>query len=59
MKYCTSTKWYWPEGVPSEQKFVEQLAEILPLSDWEREYWYKIDDNHSGSLRFIKIKKPI
>jgi len=41
MKYCTSTKWHWPDGVPNEQKFVEQLAEILPLADWERAYWYK------------------
>ena len=57
MKYCTSTKWHWPDGVPSEQKFVEQLAEILPLADWERAYWYKIDDNHSGSFTLYPDKE--
>ena len=56
MKYCTSTKWYWPDGVPNEQKFVEHLAEILPRADWERAYWYKIDDNHSGSFTLYPDK---
>ena len=57
MKYCTSTKWHWPDGVPNEQEFVEQLAEILPLADWERAYWYKIDDNHSGSFTLYPDKE--
>ena len=50
MKHCASTKWYWPNGVPSEQEFVEQPVEILPASDWENAYWYKIDYNHSASF---------
>ena len=50
MKHWTPTKWYWPNGVPSEQEFVDQLLEILPAFDWENVYWYKIDDNHSASF---------
>ena len=29
----------------------------MPVADWERAYWYKINDTHSGSFKLYPDKE--
>ena len=57
MKYCTSTKWHHPVGVPDEAGFVEFIQGVLPDADVEHVFLWRIDDHHHGSLTVYPDKE--